>query len=86
MPDGISKANARQSAKSKRMAGNRAQAGLPAKAGRRKPPATKGKHITTAEQRKRARFLHEHGGLKPFVNRWVKSKGHKQASSETVGI
>ncbi len=35
----------------------RARAGLPAKAGPRRPPANKGPHITTPEARRHGRFL-----------------------------
>lgn len=73
MPDGISKANARQSAKSKRMGRSRAMANLPAKAGRRKLPKGKGKHITTPEERDRAMFLSQFG-LKPYKNPWFSKK------------
>lgn len=73
MPDGISKANARQSAKSKRSGKSRAMANLPAKAGRRKLPKGKGKHITTPEERDRAMFLSQFG-LKPYKNPWFSKK------------
>lgn len=73
MPDGLSKANARQSAKSKRSGKSRAMANLPAKAGRRKPPMKKGKHNTTHEERQRAMFLSIFG-LKPFKNPWFSKK------------
>lgn len=86
MPDGISKANARQASKWKNSKKSRAAANLPAKAGRRKPPAPKkGKHITTAEERKRAMFLSQFG-LKPYKNPWITSKGMKQASSELAEV
>jgi hypothetical protein len=73
MPDGISKANARQSAKSKKSGRSRAMANLPAKAGRRKLPMKKGKHVTTHEERQRAMFLSQFG-LKPFKNPWFSKK------------
>lgn len=73
MPDGLSKANARQSAKSKRSGKSRAMANLPAKAGRRKLPIKKGKHNTTPEERKRGIFLAKFG-LKPFKNPWQSKK------------
>lgn len=73
MPDGISKANARQSAKWSRSNKSRRGANLPAKAGRRKPPASKGKHVTTNEERKRAMFLAQFS-LKPFKNPWFSKK------------
>lgn len=73
MPDGISKANARQSAKSKRSGKSRAMANLPAKAGRRKLPMKKGKHNTTPEERQRGIFLAQFG-LKPFKNPWFSKK------------
>lgn len=74
MPDGISKANARQSSKWQKSSKSRRAANLPAKAGRRKPPAAKkGKHITTPEERKRSMFLSKFG-LKPFVNPWKSKK------------
>lgn len=82
MPDGISKANARQSAKWQRSSNNRRGGSLPAKAGRRKPPVTKkGKHITTPEERKRGMFLAKFG-LKPFVNSWINRKGPKESVGE----
>ena len=73
MPDGLSKANARQSAKSKKSGKSRAMANLPAKAGRRKLPMKKGKHNTTPEERKRGMFLAQFG-LKPFKNPWKSKK------------
>ena len=79
MPDGLSKANARQSAKTQRSSKSRRAANLPAKAGRRKPPAAKkGKHITTHEERQRGIFLAKFG-LKPFVNPWINRKGPKES-------
>lgn len=74
MPDGISKANARQSAKWQKSSKSRRAANLPSKAGRRKPPAAKkGKHVTTHEERKRGMWLAQFG-LKPFKNPWQSKK------------
>lgn len=82
MPDGLSKANARQSSKWQRSSKSRRAANLPAKAGRRKPPAAKkGKHITTHEERQRGIFLAQFG-LKPFVNPWINRKGPKESVGE----
>ena len=81
MPDGLSKANARQSAKTKRIGRSRAMANLPAKAGRRKLPMKRGKHVTTPEERARGRFLSQFG-LKPFPNPWRAAKGIRQTSAE----
>ena len=82
MPDGLSKANARQSAKWQRSSKSHRAANLPAKAGRRKPPAAKkGKHITTHEERQRGIFLAQFG-LKPFVNPWINRKGPKESVGE----
>lgn len=62
MPAGISTAKGRRSSKSKANPGNRAKLGLPAKAGKRKPPAAKnGKHFTTEEVRSRDMWLHSIG-------------------------
>lgn len=82
MPDGLSKANARQSSKWQRSGKSRSALNLPAKAGRRKLPASKkGKHITTPEERKRGMFLAKFG-LKPFVNPWINRKGPKESVGE----
>lgn len=82
MPDGLSKANARQSAKWQRSSKSRRAANMPAKAGRRKlPAAKKGKHITTHEERQRGIFLAQFG-LKPFVNPWINRKGPKESVGE----
>lgn len=51
-----------------------------AKAGRRKLPNSRGKHITTLEQRKRGSFLSKFG-LKPYQNPWF-TKGPATKNSK----
>ena len=72
MPAGISTAKGRRSAKTKASGASRAKANMPAKAGKRKLPAGKGKHITTAEDRNRAMWL-SGLGLRPYQrpHQWV---------------
>ena len=66
MPAGISKAKGRRNSKTRNSGFSRDKVGLPAKAGKRKPPANRGPHVTTEETRKRGAFLSALG-LRPYT-------------------